>query len=167
MGKSNLFIFLASGVINDEGFWLIGIKKNDSKILDDKNLLECHRKELIGDESAKDILDAINLNLDNLINDLKKSNFLLDKPPKGISFNIPLNILENIFDFWLEKYKDQEVWDTCFGLLKIRSRVSLTTLIKSDGIKGDSKKWAMEIENLHDYKPYSIKNNYSNEPMWN
>ena len=166
MENSYLFLFLASGVLNDKGFWLIGIKSNDSKILDDKTLLECHRKELIGDESAKNIIDAINLNLDNLINDLKKNNFLLDQPPKGISFNIPLNVLENIFDFWLEKYKDQEVWETCFGLLKIRSRVSLTNLIKSDSIKGDSKKWAMEIENLHKYKPYSVKNNLSNEPMW-
>ena len=161
-----LFLFLASGVINDEGFWLIGVKSSESKILDDKTLLECHRKELIGYESAKDILNAINLNLDNLMNDLKNNDFSLDQPPIGISFNIPLNFLENIFDFWLEKYKDQEVWETCFGLLNIRRRVSLTNLIKSDSIKGDSKKWAMAIENLHNYKPYSITQKSSTEPMW-
>ena len=161
-----MFLFLASGVINDEGFWLIGFKNSDRKILDDKSLLECHRKELIGQESAKDILYAINLNLDNLINDLKKDHFQIDEPPKGISFNIPLNVLENIFDFWLDKYKDQEVWEICFGLLKIRRRVSLTNLIKSDSIKGDSKKWAMAIENLHNYKPYSITQKSSTEPMW-
>ena len=166
MENSNLFLFLASGVVNDEGFWLIGVKNNDSQILDDKTLLECHRKELIGDESAKNILDAINLNLANLINDLKKNNIPLDQPPKGISFNIPLNVLENIYDFWLEKYKDKEVWETCFGLLKIRRRVSLTNIIKSNSIKGDSKKWALEIENLHNYKPNSVKNNSSNKPMW-
>ena len=166
MENNSLFLFLASGVENDEGFWLIGIKGNDSKILDDYSLLECHRKELIGDESAKDILYAINLNLEILLNDLKKNNFQLDKPPKGISFNIPLNILENIFDFWLEKYKDHEVWETCLGLLKIRKRVSLTDLIKSDSIKGDTKKLAAEIEKLHNYKPYSVKNNNSKEPMW-
>ena len=166
MENSNLFLFLASGVLNDEGFWLIGVKSNDSQILDDKTLLECHRKELIGDESAKNILDAINLNLSNLINDLKNNNMPLDQPPKGISFNIPLNVLENIYDFWLEKYKDKEVWETCFGLLKIRRRVSLTNIIKSNSIKGDSKKWALEIENLHNYKPNSVKNNSSNKPMW-
>ena len=166
MENNNLFLFLASGVVNDEGFWLIGVKSNDAQILDDKTLLECHRKELIGDESAKNILDAINLNLANLINDLKNNNIPLDQPPKGISFNIPLNVLENIYDFWLEKYKDKEVWETCFGLLKIRRRVSLTNFIKSNSIKGNSKKWAMEIENLHNYKPHSVKNNISNEPMW-
>ena len=166
MENQFLFLFLASGVVNDEGFWLIGIKNSDSKILDDKTLLECHRKELIGHESAKDILNAINLNIDNLVNELKKNNFSLDEPPRGISFNIPLNFLENIFDFWLEKYKDKEIWEICLGLLKIRRRVSLTNLINSQSIKGESKKLAMEIENLHIYKPNSIKNNINYEPMW-
>ena len=166
MENKYLFLFLASGVLNDQGFWLIGVKDSDSKILDDKTLLECHRKELIGYESAKDILNAINMNLENLINELKKNNFSLDQPPRGISYNIPLTILENIFDFWLEKYQDKEAWEICLGLLKIRRRVSLSNLIKSESITGDSKKFAMEIENLHKYQPNMIKNKGSNEPMW-
>ena len=166
MKTKYLFLFLASGVLNDEGFWLIGIKNSDSKIIDDKILLECHRKELVGNESAKDILNAININLDNLINDLKKNHFPLDEPPIGISFNIPLNVLENIFDFWLEKYKYKEIWETCFGLLKIRRKLSLNNLINSNSIKGETKKWAMEIEKLHNYQPNTIKDNFSNEPMW-
>ena len=166
MKNNHLFLFLASGVKNDKGFWLIGIKNSERKILDDKTLLECHRKELIGLNSAKHILDAINLNLENLTNDLKNKQLLLDRPPKGISFNIPLNLLENIFDFWLDKYKDQEEWETCLGLLKIRRRVPLTNLIHTDSIKGDTKKWALEIENLHNYEPNSIENNIENEPMW-
>ena len=166
MENKYLFLFLASGVVNEEGFWLIGIKNSDSKILDDKTLLECHRKELIGNESAKAILNAINLNLDNLRKDLKNNYFSLDKPPKGISFDIPLYVLENIFDFWLEKYKDKENWNTCFGLLKIRSRVSLKNLIDSDSLKGESRKLAIEIENLHNYRPNSKKNKRLNDPMW-
>ena len=71
MENNFLFLFLASGVVNDEGFWLIGMKNSEFKILDDKTLLECHRRELIGHESAKDILNAINLNLENLINSVK------------------------------------------------------------------------------------------------
>ena len=165
--KNNYFyLFLASGVVNDHGFWLIGIKNSEVKILDDKTLLECHRKELIGPDSARDILDAINLNLNNLLNDLKSQHLPLDDPPMGISMSIPLYILENIFDFWLEKYKDQDAWETCFGLLKIRKRVSLTNLITSNSIKGDSKKLALQIEELHDYKPNSIENKISNDPMW-
>ena len=166
MKSKYLFLFLASGVANDQGFWIIGVNDSNTNILDDKTLLECHRKELIGHDSAKDILDAINLNLDNLIKDLTKQNFLLDKPPKGISFNIPLSVLENIFDFWIEKYTEKKEWETCIGLLKIRRRVSLTNLIRSDSIKGNSKKWAKEIEDLHNYKPNSIKNNIFIDPMW-
>ena len=166
MDNKCLFLFLASGVVNDEGFWLIGIKDSEKKIIDDKILLECHRKELIGEESAKQILEAINLNLDNLRTDLKKNHIPLDKPPIGVSFNIPLNVLEEIFDFWLEKYKDKEIWETCFGLLKIRSRLSLTNIINNDSIRGDSKKWALKIEDLHTYRPNSIKNNFSYKPMW-
>ena len=90
----------------------------------------------------------------------------MDEPPIGIPFNIPLNFLENIFDFWLDKYKDKEIWQICIGLLKIRKRVSLLNLIKSESIKGDSKKFALEIENLHKYQPNSIKSKGSNEPMW-
>lgn len=166
MKNNCLFLFLASGVVNDHGFWLIGIKNSEVKILDDKTLLECHRKELIGPDSARDILNAINLNLNNLLNDLKSQHFPLDDPPMGISLSIPLYILENIFDFWLEKYKDQDAWETCIGLLKIRRRVSLTTLINSESIKGDSKKWALQVEELHTYKLNSIVNNIKNEPMW-
>ena len=166
MKNNFLFLFLASGVINDKGFWLIGIKNSERKILDDKTLLECHRKELIGLDSAKDILDAINLNLENLINDLKNKQIILDKPPKGIPFNIPLDLLENVFDFWLDKYKDQDAWETCLGLLKIRKRVTLKNIIDTDSIKGDTKKWALEIEKLHTYKPNLIENNIKNEPMW-
>ena len=166
MQSSYLFLFLASGVINDVGFWLIGTKNTDSKILDDKNLIECHRKELIGLESSKDILHAINLNLDNLKRQLEKENIFLDRPPKGISFNLPLNVLENIFDFWLEAYKDKEVWETCYGLIKIKQRASLINLIESNSIKGNSKKWAEKIERLHDYTPNFIKRKIPNEPMW-
>ena len=164
--NNSLFLFLASGVINDQGFWLIGIKNSNVKVLDDKTLLECHRKELIGLESSKDILNAINLNIDNILNDFKNKHISLDEPPKGISFDIPLNILENIFDFWLEKYKDQEAWETCFGLLKIRTRAPLTNLINSGCIKGDSKKWALKIENLHNCMSIPIKNSIAKEPMW-
>ena len=166
MKSSSQFLFLASGVKDDEGFWFVGIKNSDKNILDDDVLLDCHRKELIGNESAKDILFAINLNLNNLINHLEKNNYLFDRPSLGFSFNIPLDVLENIFDFWLDRYKNKESWETCLGLLKIRKRVSLTNLIKSGSLKGNSKKWAIEVESLHSYLPDTAKKNNLNEPMW-
>ena len=166
MEKSTQFLFLASGVKGGEGYWLVGVKNTDENILEDKNLLDCHRKELIGNESARDILLAINLNISNLLKELENQNYFLDKPPLGISFSIPLDILESIFDFWLDVYKTKEDWEICFGLLKIRKKISLTNLIKSGSLKGDSRKWAMKVENLHSYIPNSFRKSKQNEPMW-
>ena len=166
MENSPQYLFLASGVNNGEGFWIVGVKNCDENILEDKNLLDCHRKELIGNESAKDILFAINLNINNLFNELRKNNYLIEKPSIGISFNIPLDLLESIFDFWLDIYKNQEAWETCLGLLKVRKRISLTNLIRSQSLKGNSKKWAIKVENLHNYVPNSLRVEKINDPMW-
>ena len=166
MENSPQYLFLASGVKNGEGFWIVEVKNCDENILDDNNLLDCHRKELIGNVSAKDILFAINLNINNLLNELKNKNYLIERPSMGISFDIPLNILESIFDFWLDIYKNQEAWETCLGLLKIRKRISLKNLIESGSLKGSSRKWAIEVETLHNYVPNSIKIKKLNDPMW-
>ena len=166
MDNSPQHLFLASGVKNGEGFWLVGVKNCDENILEDKNLLDCHRKELIGNKSAKDILFAINLNINNLFNELKNKNYLLEKPSIGICFDIPLDIIESIFDFWLDIYKNQEAWETCLGLLKVRKRISLTNLIESESLKGNSKKWAIKIETLHNYVPNSFCIEKLNDPMW-
>ena len=166
MGNSPQYLFLASGVKNGEGFWIVGVKNCDENILGDKTFLECHRKELIGNESAKDILFAINLNINNLFNELRNKNYLIERPSIGISFDIPLEILENIFDFWLDIYKNQEAWEACLGLLKVRKRIPLTNLIESESLKGNSKKWAIKIENLHSYVPSSLRIDKLNDPMW-
>ena len=166
MENSPQYLFLASGVKNGEGFWIVGVKDCDENILEDKNLLDCHRKELIGNESAKDILFAINLNINNLFDELIKNNYLIEKPIMGISFDFPLGLLESIFDFWLDIYKNQEAWEICLGLLKIRKRISLKSLIESGSLKGNSKKWAIEVENLHTYLPNSLNIEKLDDPMW-
>jgi len=166
LDNSAQYLFLASGVNNGEGFWMVGVKSCDENILEDKNLLDCHRKELIGNESAKDILFAINLNINNLFNELRNKNYLIERPSIGISFDIPLDILESIFDFWLDIYKNKEAWEACLGLLKVRKRIPLTNLIESESLKGNSKKWAIKIENLHTYVPSSIRIGKLNDPMW-
>jgi len=164
--NSAQYLFLASGVKNGEGFWIVGVKNCDENIIEDKTLLDCHRKELIGYQSAKDIIFAIKLNIDNLLHELRNKNYLIETPSMGISFDIPLDVLESIFDFWLDTYKNQVAWETCLGLLKIRKRISLTNLIKSQSLKGNSKKWAIKVEKLHTYIPNSLKIEKLNDPMW-
>ena len=166
MENTAQYLFLASGVKNGEGFWMVGVKSCDENILADQNLLDCHRKELIGNESAKDILFAIDLNINNLLDELSKKNYLIEKPSMGISFDLPLDILESIFDFWLDIYKNQEAWETCIGLLKVRRRISLKNLIESASLKGNSKKWAIKVETLHTYIPNSLRVDVVNDPMW-
>ena len=166
MENSPQYLFLASGAKNGEGFWIVGVKNCDENILEDKTLLDCHRKELIGYQSAKDILFAIKLNIDNLLHELRNKNYLIESPSMGISFDIPLDVLESIFDFWVDIYKNQVAWETCLGLLKIRKRISLTNLIECQSLKGNSKKWAMKIETLHTYIPNSLKLEKLNDPMW-
>ena len=166
MNNSPQYLFLASGAKKGEGFWIVGVKNCDENIFDDKSLLDCHRKELIGNKSAKDILFAINLNINNLLNELKNKSYLIERPSMGISFDLPLDILENIFDFWLDIYKKKEAWDTCIGLLKVRKRISLKNLIESESLKGNSKKWAIKVETLHTYIPSSPRIEKVNDPMW-
>ena len=166
MQNSNQYLFLASGVKDGEGFWIVGVKNCNENVLEDKTLLDCHRKELIGYQSAKDILFAIKLNIDNLLHELRIKNYLIENPSMGISFDIPLDVLESIFDFWLDIYKNQVAWETCLGLLKIRKRISLTNLIKCQILKGNSKKWAIKVETLHTYVPNSLKIEKINDPMW-
>ena len=166
MENSAQYLFLASGLKNGEGFWMVGVKNCDENILADLNLLDCHRKELIGIESAKDILFAIDLNINNLFNELRKKKYTIEKPSIGISFDLPLDILESIFDFWLDTYKNKEAWETCIGLLKVRKRISLKNLIESESLKGNSKKWAIKVETLHTYIPNSLMVDKVNEPMW-
>jgi len=164
--RRNLYLILASGEINGIGFWLIDTTSNEFPMIENKDLLECHRKELIGEESAGDILFAINFNFNNLINDLQKDGFNINKPPEGISFNLPLDVIEDIFDFWIDTYKNKNTWQTAIGLLKIKKRVSLTSIIKSKAIKNHVKELANIIEKLHSYRPITREKYENKDPMW-
>ncbi len=164
--SGNIYLILASGEINGIGFWLIDKIYNEFPMIEKKYLLECHRKELIAEESARDILYAINFNLNNLLNELQYEGFIIEKPPKGISFNLPLDVIEDIFDFWLETYKNKNYWQTSLGLLKIKKRISLLSIIKSKAIKNHVKDLACIIEKLHKYRPYTSERYKSKDPMW-
>ena len=79
---------------------------------------------------------------------------------------MPLNVLENIFDFWVDTFKKKSSWDTCIGLLKIKQRYPLSNLIMSEGLKGNAKECAPKIEFLHSYRPETCNIKKLNKPMW-
>ena len=166
MTSGNIYLILASGEINGIGFWFIDKIYNEFPRIEIKDLLDCHRKELIAEESAREILFAINFNINNLLNELQKEGFNIEKPPKGISFNLPLDVIEDIFDFWLETYKNKHSWQTSLGLLKIKKRLSLSSIIESKAIKTHVKDLAYIIEKLHIYRPSTQEKYKNKDPMW-
>ena len=166
MNNNNLFLILANGEQNGSGFWLIDTTSSEYPLVEDPDLIECHRKELIGQRASKDIMEAININIKNIFNDLEKDGLNLEQPPKGISYSFPLTLLEKIFDFWLDIYKSQKDWETCLGLLKIKKRCNLSNLIMNKAIRGKARQWAKKIDDLHTYRPNSIQGAKLNEPMW-
>ena len=106
----------------------MGIKNCDENILEDENLLDCHRKELIGDESAKEILLAINLNLNNLLNELRIKNYIIGSPSMGISFDLKFRIKFNNVIIDILKYKNQLMKEYNIASIKIIIHNILITL---------------------------------------
>ena len=98
--------------------------------------------------------------------DPKKDGYNIQNPPKGITFNLPLNVMEDIFDFWLETYKNKNSWQTSLGLLKIKKRLSLSSIIKSKAIKSHVIDLACIIEKLHNYRPSTQEKYKYKDPMW-
>ena len=64
---NSVYLYLASGVINGTGFWLINYTEEENIVnCKGKNLLECYRRELFGLNAAIEVKKAINTTLDIL-----------------------------------------------------------------------------------------------------
>ena len=98
-------LYLASGVSDGVGFWVVNFTEEDN-ILNSlcRKLLECYRKELFGLEGAKEVKDAINTTLDLLCLDSKYEKYKLDNYNTGYSSEIPINLIEDIYDLWAYNY---------------------------------------------------------------
>ena len=111
-------LYLVSGVSDGIGFWLVNFtEENDIYNSLGTKILECYRKELFGLERAIEVKEAINTTLDILSFDLKFDSYKLDKSNKCYSFEIPINIIEGIFDLWAYNYKDEFIWKKYIGIL--------------------------------------------------
>ena len=151
-----------------ECFWKIGTTiLEDPLSLNRKCFIECFRKDLLGKASAREILNAISTNINNLIKINKSEGYLLDNPKDGFSYDLPLDVLEEIYDFWLDIYRHPKKWNKCIRLLKFRTQVSPfePTIIK--GLIGSTSELALRIEQLHSYRPNTSKmHKVFQEPMW-
>ena len=151
-----------------ECYWKIGSTNlEDPLSVDNKNFVECFRKDLLGDSSAREVLFAISLNIKNLTNLCMEEGFSLHTPIEGFSYDFPLELIEEIYDFWLELYQSPKDWNTCLRLLKLRRTIRTFKPILEKGLIGDTSKWAQSIEKLHSYRPnILVESSVIFEPMW-
>ena len=124
-------LYLASGVNKDLGFWVVNFTEDDD-ILNSLGieLLECYRKELFGLEGAIEVKEAINTTLDILSFNLKFQQYKFDNYNIGYSSEIPINIIEDIFDLWAYNYTNQTLWKKYIGLFVVIVQMLFLNMIK-------------------------------------
>tara|TARA_B100000902_G_C26917632_1_gene720079 strand:+ start:215 stop:721 length:507 start_codon:yes stop_codon:yes gene_type:complete len=162
-------LYLASGVSKGIGFWLVNFTE-DEDIFNSSfiELFECYRKELFGIEAASEIKEAINSTLDILSCDSKFDRYEFDNSITGYSSEIPINIIEDIFDLWAYNYNNENVWKKCTGLLKFRKKIKTNNDYINLGLKGETYEFAVKLNELLSLRPVNLSfmPNKQNELMW-
>ena len=162
-------LYLASGVFKGVGFWVVNFTEEENifNSLGSK-LLECYRKELFGLDGAIEVKDAINTTLDILCLNSIFDKYKLDNYNTGYSSEIPINIIEDIFDLWAYNYNNEILWKKYIGLLNLRKKIKTSNNYINIGLKGDTYELAIKLDELLSFRPidFSFKNNKSNDLMW-
>tara|TARA_B100000902_G_scaffold115084_1_gene115997 strand:+ start:43 stop:549 length:507 start_codon:yes stop_codon:yes gene_type:complete len=168
MNKS-VNLYLASGVSKGIGFWLVNFTEEDDIYNSfGTKLLECYRKELFGLEGAIEVKEAINSTLDILAFDSKFDRYKLDNSNTGYSSEIPINIIEDIFDLWSFNYNNKIIWRKYIGLLNFRKKIRINNNYINIGLKGDTYKFAIKLDELLSFRPSnsSFRMDKSSDLMW-
>ncbi|WP_269624719.1 josephin [Prochlorococcus marinus] len=162
-------LYLASGIDDDKSFWVVNFTEDDD-ILNSSgiDLLECYRKELFGINAASEVKEAINSTLDILAFDSKFDRYQLDDSITGYSSEIPINIIEDIFDLWAYNYNNENNWKKCIGLLKFRKKIKKNNDYINIGLKGDTYEFAKKLNKLLSLNSVDLSSrlDHNNELMW-
>jgi len=162
-------LYLASGVSEGIGFWVINYTDEDNIFNSFRSkLLECYRKELFGLEGAIEVKEAINTTLDILCLDSKYDQYKLDNYNTGYSSEIPINLIEDIFDLWAYNYSNEILWKKYIGLLNLRKKIKKNNNYINIGLKGDTYEFATKLDGLLNCRPADLKFRLdnSNDLMW-
>ena len=117
-------LYLASGVCEGIGFWVVNFSEEDVIFSSlSSKLLECYRKELFGLEGAIEVKEAINTTLDILCLDSKYEKYEFDNDNTCYSSEIPINLIEDVFDLWAYNYSNEILWKKYIGLLNLRKKI--------------------------------------------
>jgi hypothetical protein len=162
-------LYLASGVSEGIGFWVIKFTDEDNIFHSLRSkLLECYRKELFGLDAAIEVKEAINTTLDILCLDSKYDQYKLDNYNTGYSSEIPINLIEDIFDLWAYNYCNEIQWKKYIGLLNLRKKIKKNNNYINIGLKGDTYEFATKLDGLLSFRPVDLKFRLdnSNDLMW-
>ena len=162
-------LYLASGVSEGIGFWLVSFtEEQDIYNSLGTKLLECYRKELFGLDGAIEVKYAINTTLDILAFKSKLNRYKLGNTNTGYSSEIPINIVEDIFDLWANSYSNQIMWKKYIGLLNFRKKIKINNNYINLGLKGDTYEFATKLESLLSFSSSdcSFKRNKPSDSMW-
>ena len=162
-------LYLASGVSDGFAFWVVNFTE-DENIFNSlsSELLECYRKELFGLEGAIDVKEAINTTLNILSFESKFEQYKLDNYNTAYSSEIPINIIEEIFDLWAYNYNNPILWKKYIGLLNLRKKIKKSNNYINIGLKGDTYEFATKLDGLLRFRPVNVKFRVdkSNDLMW-
>ena len=168
MNKS-VNLYLASGVSDGIGFWVVNFtdEENIFNSLDSK-LLECYRKELFGLDGAIEVKEAINATLDILSFNSKLDQYKLDNNNIGYSSEIPIYLIEDVFDLWASNYNNKLLWKKYIGVLNFRKKIKKNNNYIQIGLKGDTYEFAMKLDQLMSFRPInlSFRLDKSKDLMW-
>ena len=162
-------LYLASGVSEGIGFWVINYTDEDNIFNSFRSkLLECYRKELFGLAGAIEVKEAINTTLDILCLDSKYDQYKLDNYNTGYSSEIPINLIEDIFDLWAYNYSNEILWKKYIGLLNLRKKIKKNNNYINIGLKGDTYEFATKLDGLLNCRSADLKFRLdnSNDLMW-
>ena len=168
MNKS-VHLYLASGVSDGVGFWLVSFSEDDEFINScGSKLLECYRKELFGIKAAIEVNEAINTTLDILTFESQIDSYQLDNNTKSYSAEIPLYIIEGIYDLWANNYQNQILWKKYIGLLNFRKKIKINNDYINIGLKGNTYEFSIKLDKLLSFRPInsSFSSDSSNQLMW-
>ena len=168
MNKS-VNLYLASGVCDSKAFWLVNFtEENDILNSYGSKLLECYRKELFGLEGAVEVKEAINTCLDILISDLNLEKYKLDNSCIGYSSEIPIDLIEDIFDLWAYNYHNKYSWKKYIGLLNFKKKIRKNNNYINIGLKGDIYDFSIKLDKLLSFthNDLSLSQDKSYDLMW-
>ena len=162
-------LYLASGVSDGIGFWVVNFTEDDDIInINDSKLLECYRKELLGLEAAIEVKQAINTTLDILSLESKFERYKIDSFFLVYSSEIPIEIIEAIFDLWVQNYNNENSWKKYIGFLNLRKKINKNNDYIRIGLKGNTYEFSKKLDKILSFRPAnsSLRVPRSNELMW-